>query len=145
MRLMRLPNALSAFPSRWMTRASMGNMQTRAMSVMMRLRRFMEDVFWSLSPYMMRILEWGPLHKLGRICFPVFLFHRIYLASFAALAYSYGFARNSDKGEGSLAAFAVSFSLTLISSLIYAILLEPQINKLTEKILSRVFIKKKAV
>lgn len=99
----------------------------------------------ALNPYLIRILEWGPLHKLGRICFPVFLFHRIYLASFAALAYSYGFARNSDKGEGSLAAFAVSFSLTLISSLIYAILLEPPINKLTEKILSRVFIKKKAV
>ena len=96
----------------------------------------------ALSPYMIRILEWGPLHKLGRICFPVFLFHRIYLASFAALAYSYGFAHAGDKGEGSLAAFAVSFALTLVSSLIYIFILEPPINKLTEKILSRFFIKK---
>lgn len=93
----------------------------------------------ALSPYMIRILEWGPLHKMGRICFPVFLFHRIYLASFAALAYSYGFAHAGDKGEGSLAAFAVSFILTLISSLIYVFLIEPPINKLIGKILGRVF------
>lgn len=98
----------------------------------------------ALNPYLIRILEWGPLHKLGKICFPVFLFHRIYLASFAALAYSYGFAHAGDKGEGSLAAFAVSFVLTLVSSLIYIFILEPPINKLTEKILSRVFIKKPA-
>ena len=93
----------------------------------------------ALSPYMIRILEWGPLHKMGRICFPVFLFHRIYLASFAALAYSYGFAHAGDKGEGSLAAFAVSFILTLISSLIYVFLIEPPINKLIGKILGRFF------
>ena len=96
----------------------------------------------ALSPYMIRILEWGPLHWLGRICFPVFLFHRIYLASFAALAYSYGFARNSDKGEGSLAAFVVSFALTFVSSLIYVFIIEPPVNKLAEQILAGVFHKK---
>ena len=90
----------------------------------------------ALNIYLIRFLEIGHLHVLGKICFPVFLFHRIWFASFGALAYSYGFARNGDKGEGSFAAFAVSFTLTLVSALIYLFFLEPPINKLTERILT---------
>jgi peptidoglycan/LPS O-acetylase OafA/YrhL len=90
----------------------------------------------ALNLYVIRFLEIGCLHKLGKICFPVFLFHRIWFASFGALAYSYGFAQNGDKGKGSLAALVVSFILTLISALLYLFFLEPLINKLTERFLT---------
>ena len=92
----------------------------------------------AVSPLLKRILEFGFLPKLGRICFPVYLFHRIWMASFGALAFSYGYSAHQVKDEANIAAFATCVVLTLVSSFIYIYLLEPPINKLTDRIIKAV-------
>lgn len=91
-----------------------------------------------LSPALKHVLEIGFLPKLGAICFPVYLFHRIWMASFGVLAFSHVFDSTQSKDKANLAAFVTCFLLTIISSFVYICLLEPPINKLTDKIMTRV-------
>ncbi len=92
----------------------------------------------AVSPALKRVLEWGFLPKLGKICFPVYLFHCIWIASFGALAFSYGYEAHHVKDEANLAAFVTCFLLTLVSSIIYIYLIEPPINKLTDSIIKKI-------
>ncbi|MBO4882739.1 MAG: acyltransferase [Lachnospiraceae bacterium] len=91
----------------------------------------------AISPLFKRILELGFLPKLGRICFPVYLFHRIWMASFGALAFSYGYGLHQIKDEANMAAFVTCVLLTVVSSVIYVLLIEPPINKLTDRIIKK--------
>jgi peptidoglycan/LPS O-acetylase OafA/YrhL len=91
-----------------------------------------------LSPLLKKVLEIKPLPFLGRICFPVYLFHRVWNATFVAKVYQHYYGPGMDKGAGCRAAFPVSVLMTLGFSLIYYFLIEPYLNKLTDLIVNRI-------
>jgi len=81
-----------------------------------------------------RVLNNRKLASLGKLCFPVFLFHPLCLVIFGEYVFRYFDARAGKYNHGTKAAFFVSFLTTLLLSLLYVKIIEPLINKLTQKI-----------
>ena len=86
----------------------------------------------------MRILDNKRISALGKICFPVYLFHLVCILSFGAFAYDRVTEIQGMAVHATKASLLVSFIATVLISVIYVKYIEPEVNKLTAAIVKKI-------
>lgn len=83
-----------------------------------------------------KVFTFKPFRWLNKVSFPIFMFHRVIEASVGSLAFLWIYDRTGSEANGIRLAFVSTIIAMIIVAILYAYLIEPQINKLTVKIVN---------